>query len=540
MAFPGTFYPGTTYPAPRPAPPPPPTPLPPQVPLSQSLTVEVRDSTLARRGVILPKYLDAEVHPAHNNVGGWQLRLPAEHPMVPVLRTPGAGIIVTGPDDVLLSGPVTKPALERGVGDPLGTVTFTGVSDTVVLADALAYPEPSNPDVSTQAVAYDKRTGPAESVMHAYVNANIGPGAPADRRGPLASKLVMGPDQGRGLTVPKQARFPVLGELLHEIAVLADLGFRVVQRGNDLVFETFEIKDLTRFIRLDIENGGLSSQSVETSGPGVTRVLVAGQGEGKDRTIIERSTTTSVEGEESWGRRIERFKDQRNTDELLELQQAGDEILADEGFTSVAVKAIPADHLTMQYGKDWSVGDRITVVVDGQETTSTVTGAVILANKSGVRVGAAIGDVTGFDPATALADRVASAESRVSALERNAEAKRDGLVWEEVPILPGLGLDPYTPGQIPVITKQGNDVTFCGSLRVTTAQNLNVTWANLDEEFWPFPAPVEEPVFHLQGSSTNHWCMRVYSDGRVTAERYSTSPAPVDTWLPFYVTWKAP
>lgn len=384
------------------------------------ITVEVRDKTLKRWGMIDPDLLVLEGTVRHCGVGSWKLTLPADHELVPLLRTPGSGIIVTGPRDVLWSGPTTNPALAISADDPHGTVTITGETDDAILADALAWPTPGAA-IGAQG-GHDTRTGPAETVMLAYVNANVGPGGALTRRGLLAQKLTLAPDLGRGITVAKSARFPVLADLLTEIATVAGLGWRVVQRGEVLVFEVYQIADRSRFVRFDIANGSLSSQSVEQSPPEQTHVIVGGQNDLADRTLVERTTPASLAGMIEWGRRRERFRDQRQTDDLLELQQAGDEILAESGFTATAVKALPSDDQTMLYGVDWHEGDRVTVVVDGQETTSTVTAVSLSVGKSGVRVGADIGDTSGFDPTSSISRRVTDTETRVSQLERTAEA----------------------------------------------------------------------------------------------------------------------
>jgi hypothetical protein len=382
------------------------------------ITVEVRDKTLTRIGLIRPEELDLQVHDLHNNVGTWTLKLAAEHRLTPVLRRPGSGIIVTGPTDVLLSGPTIKPENAATATDPAGTVTFDGVDDTVLLADALAYPEPGNGDPATQKAANDERRGPVESLMHQFVNANIGPAAPPVRRdAALLSKLTMGADRGRGPVTTKSARFKVLGNLLAELAVVADLGFRVVQRGDALVFETYVVRDRTADIRLDVLNSTLAGHRVAMSPPGVTHVLVAGQQEGVNRQFVHRTNPQALAAQAAWGRRIERFVDQRNTDKVEELQQAGDEVLADEGFATLAVQVVPMEDSAMPFGTTWKVGDRVAVVVEGQELSSTVTGYVLKANADGFTLGALIGDPQGFDPQAALGRRVNNVEARVSSLE---------------------------------------------------------------------------------------------------------------------------
>lgn len=383
----------------------------------QDITVEVRDKTLARRGIIRPEELALELTDNFNNLGSWKLSLASEHPLCDTLRTPGSGIIVTGPSDVLLSGPMVSSEFASTPTDPDGTVSFAGVSDTVCLADALAYPQPSNADGASQTEAHDVRSGRVETVMHAYVNANIGPLAPAVRR---KAGLIMGSDLARGPIITQSARFPVLGNLLTEIALLGSLGFRVVQRGSNLVFETYAITDRTAFVRLDVRNGTLSGQKVGISPPGVTRAIVAGQGDLTERQFLQVDNAESIAAEADWGRRIEKFVDQRNTDDWAELQQAGDEALVDSGFTAINVQVVPMEDSQARFGKEWGLGDSLVVIVDDQELKSTVTGYVLKADREGFKLGALLGDATGFDASAALNKRVTNTETRLSNLETNS------------------------------------------------------------------------------------------------------------------------
>ncbi|MEU7905894.1 siphovirus ReqiPepy6 Gp37-like family protein [Actinoplanes sp. NPDC049118] len=386
------------------------------------ITVEVRDSGLHRIGQIRPEELDLQVQDVFNNVGTWTLRLAAEHPLAGALRTPGAGLIITGPDDVLMTGPVVEPRNEATATGTAGTVTISGVTDTVLLADVLAYPQPSNGDPTTQTIANDVRTGPAETLMHQFVNANIGPAAPIARRpaGTLLAKIAMGANGGRGPQTAKSARFPVLGNLLAELASVGNLGFRMVQRGTSIIFETYEVRDRSDLIRLDIANSTLAGHKVAISPPGVTRVLVAGQDEGVRRRFVLRTNAAAQAAEVEWGRRIEKFLDQRNTGVVAELEQAGDEALADSGFSTLAVQVVPMEDSAMPYGTTWGMGDKVAVVVEGQELATTVSGFVLKANSDGFRVGAVLGDATGFDPQAALSKRVSTVETRVSSLERSS------------------------------------------------------------------------------------------------------------------------
>lgn len=318
----------------------------------------------------------------------------------------------------LLSGPSRSPERTADRTDPQGTSTFTGTTDDVLLWHRRAYPTPGTADVAQQVVAYDVRQGIAETVMRAYVSANLGPGAPAVRK---VAQLALAADLARGTTVNVSARFDVLGELLASIATVAGLGFRIVQVGAGLEFQVYDPTDKSQLIRLDMANGSLTSQAVKRTAPTLTRAIVAGQGVGEDRTLVEVANAADEAPYGIFGR-IEGFIDQRNTDDQLELTQSGQEAIL-EGASGLAVQAIPGDDQTMAYPQDWGLGDVLGLVVDDTEATAQVTGVTILINASvGVRVGASIGDVQGWDPQAPIRRELKAQDERVSNLERNLEA----------------------------------------------------------------------------------------------------------------------
>lgn len=392
------------------------------------IRVEVsRNSDLAILGQIMPGDLDLKLSRRHLNVGWWELRLPASHELAGVLRQPGARIIVHGPGDVLLSGYMTSAVVKRGPNALGGILTVKGVDDNALLAGAKCWPEPANGDPASQSVAYHNVAGPAETVMRTLVGANIGPSAPASRRTGLRSKLVLqATDLARGANSPKSLRFHNLGEALADIAMVAGLGFRVVQRGQQLVFEVTQQVDRHLDVVFTIQNDRLSSQEVALGAPGVTRVIVAGQGEGADRTILQRTSTESQAAEAAWGIVTEDFMDQRHTDDLLELQQAGDKRLTEAGMTMVAVRSVAGNQLSNGWGDGWDLGDVVSVEVEGTAPVSVITAATLVINADGVRLGVELGDPSGFDQLTSQGNAQRTLDSRLARLEANAETVGGG------------------------------------------------------------------------------------------------------------------
>lgn len=387
--------------------------------LIRDIIAEVRDSSLARIGVIMAEDLvGLEAVLRFNAVGGWKLNLRADHPLVDVLRAPGSGIIISGPTGVLLSGSTVTAKNVKTSDDPTGVWEIQGTDDSAVLGQRVAYPSPASDELSVQG-DYDVRSGKAESVAKAYVDANLGPSAPLSRRVP---GLIVEADSARGLTVTGRARYDQLSLLLSQVLATSELGFTIEQADSNLVFKVFAPVDRSSSIRMDIDNNRLTKSEYSYSRPQATRVIVAGQGQGAERTLVERYSHESVSAESAWNTRIEVFKDQRNTNDVAELEQAGDELLAERGLTIESVSVTPADDETMAYGIDWGLGDKVSVVVGDTQVSEVVTEVAIVVTEEGVKVGATVGN-----PVSAAANDVesqviatqSSQDERISNLERN-------------------------------------------------------------------------------------------------------------------------
>lgn len=379
------------------------------------LTVEVRDINLARVGQIPLKYLAGfEATLRFNNVGNWSISLPSDQPMAEALRQPGAGLIVTGPDGVLLSGPTASATLDKTKDDPEGVWLISGVDDSVILADRLAYPDPTvaNPALST--VANDDRTGKASTIMCAYVDNNIGVSAVSARR--IAS-LIASVDPVAGSTLTGSPRFTILGELLTNLASIDGLGFDVKQVGSALQFSVFQPVDRSAYIRMDIANNTLSKAEYGYASPEATRAIVGGTGVGTERTLLEVVSASATAAESAWGRRIERFVDQNNESDPVVLAQKGAEELAKSGKTFTSVDIVPSSDLTMRYGNDWNLGDKVGVTIGNQAVAATVTTVAIRIDSDGLRIGATVGEPTGLDYEALVARKQTQTVQRVNALE---------------------------------------------------------------------------------------------------------------------------
>jgi len=356
------------------------------------LLVEVRDANYNRVGQITSQYLVGFTAVLrYNAISTWSLSIPSDHPLQPSLTTPGAGIIVTLLGQTLFSGPVTWIQTIQTIEIPEGVTQVTGLDDSVLLRDRLAYPTPTTADVTLQTSAYDVRTGAAETVMKAYVNYNMGSLAPSARKiAVLDTEL----DYGRGSTVKGSARFDVLYELLQQMADASTtaIGFDIVQSGTRLKFQCYAPTDRSKTVRLDIYNNRVTETTYSLAQPKTTRAIVGGSGDAAARVFLERSSTTSLAAETSWGRRIETFVDSRDTSDSTALATAGDSVLGTDGKAQITANVKPTDDSTMLFGKDWYLGDTVTVVVGSYELAAVVTEMGISIDEDGIRLYGTVGE----------------------------------------------------------------------------------------------------------------------------------------------------
>ena len=422
------------------------------------LTLEVRNANRQRVGQLVgADIVGAQFILRFNNVGSWRFAIPATSNLVDQLREPGYGIILTGPNGVLMSGPVLSAKLVQSQNDPEGRWEIEGADDSLILQERLAYPDPAEANVSAQSQGNDIRVGAAETVVKGYVNANLVSG-PVVRRSP---GLSVAADLSRGDTVRGNARFANLQELVYDLAQSGGIGYDIRQSNLSLVFDVYEPVDRSAEVRLDITNNRLTSSEYAYAAPMLTRAIVGGAGESLNRLFREVNTTESNEAEVSWGRRIEQFIDDRGTEELDTLDQKGLEVLVDEGKTRVTMSVTPSDNLTMLYGVDWGLGDTVTVVVNDIEATAVVYEVGLSIQSDGVYLAATVGNPTPLE-----------FESRMTAAQNDHENRISNLERHEV--LPAIGQISRTTAGTVTITTAGTYVTtgLSGDFDTSTANGF--------------------------------------------------------------------
>jgi len=406
---------------------------------AEDIVVEVRDETYNKVGQIISRDIASlSIIVKYNSTGTWSIVLPHDHHLVDALRTPGSGLVVNGPNGVIISGPTSYVKKIADLDNPNGFWEVNGVDDSIILFETLAYPYPESDDVNNQLTAYDTRVGVGETIMKEYVSNNIGPDAVVSRKIP---NLLIETDAELGEVTTYSSRFDNLQKVLDAIASVNDLGYTLVQEGDDLVFKVYQPIDRTATVKMDIENGHLESIEYVYKSPEVTRVVVGGDGAAEQRTFLEVTTATSLAAETEWNRRIELFVDASSAQNNAEMRRKGREYLAEGGKTITTTTVTPTETSNMEYAKDWFLGDSVSIVVNNDLITNVVKEVAIILNEDGVSVKATIGEIIEEDIEAQLISNQKKHDKRLDNLERNKEkgatSSRESVVFATPTLTPG-------------------------------------------------------------------------------------------------------
>lgn len=378
---------------------------------AEDVVVEVRDKDLVRRAVLSDADLaGAEFVAARNGVGSWEVKLSGsldgvEHEAAWWLRQEGSGIVAQLGSRTF-SGSCESRKRTVSAAQPEGLWTFSGVTDTAVLAREFAFPDPAWAATAQTTRANDTRTDEAETLLHAYVGANIGPGS-------LRARVTLGPDLARGPVRKESPRFDNLLELCQKIAG-TDICFDIVQDGAALKFVTWAPADRSVEVSLDVDSGGLSRFEYQMEAPTVTRAIVLGGGEGTARKVRLVTLPSPMAVEAVYGARTVVI-DQRQTTDNAELDQAGLDAIT-EGMAVTSSAAVPTDDLL----DDLLPGDLVSVV-DGDDVWKVPLETLPVVIADGVLVGGTVGDPIGDDNSAVVAAmlrRQRQLGSRLARLER--------------------------------------------------------------------------------------------------------------------------
>ncbi|MET9848863.1 siphovirus ReqiPepy6 Gp37-like family protein [Streptomyces ossamyceticus] len=333
------------------------------------ITVQVRDANLDIIGVV-DDFTSLTMTPRFNAVGAFVLNISVDSPKAALL-VPGNGLVIRRGADVLMSGPIREPNWSRSDSDGgSGTLTVNGVDDMTILAGTTCWPNPTAAVGSQTDPVYKIAGVAAETAMRSLVNLNIGPGAQAARK---ISNLTLAADGGNGPTIRKQlTQFENLLTVLQDIAKTAGLGFRIVQVSGNLQFQVYEPADLSASAKFSFGLGNLTDASYSVTAPTCTKAVVVAGGNTSARVV---SVTTRADPAFP-GPWIEQFVDKTDVDSTAvdltdQIAQAADEALT-SGAAQGNLSMTPIDTPLLQFGRDYTVGDRVSCQVRDDFITDVV------------------------------------------------------------------------------------------------------------------------------------------------------------------------
>jgi hypothetical protein len=313
---------------------------------------------------------------------------------------PGCGIVVERDAVQQFSGMVgSSRKVEWSASAGVATITVQCLGDDQHLADRVVYPSPAL-DPTAQTADYWLYTGLASTAMWRLINEQAGPGAQTARRVPT---LVMGADPATGVSRLWSAQFTPLLDTLTAWGVVssADLGIRVVTTTDGLRADIYAPRDVSAGVRFSASLSNLTGWDYEQTPPSATYAISAGQGALHNRA--RRVASSASAADLAWGRRVESYVDQQDESDAAKLQQAALDAVA-QGIGTVALSVTVADTPAAAYGRDWNLGDRVTVSV-GLPAAPTAAIVTDLVREVGFTVDAA--GVEAITPAVGTSDAAA-------------------------------------------------------------------------------------------------------------------------------------
>lgn len=343
------------------------------------VTIEGHDGNLVPLGPLDFETLDALLY--YNGVGSWVLSLPYSDSVWDLVRTPDFGITVNWGGYFRFGGKCESPGFQDSVPGAAAATTIqsgafivlAGADYLAPVANRIAYPAPASAWSAQASSSADAVSSVAlETAIKHFVNNNIGPGALAGRK---LTQITMATDQARGGTVSYSARFAsgvdlgLLDIIRTLVATGGPMGISVTDNGaGHLVFDCYVPRDLTHVAWFSRDLGNLVSLSIQLTDPTCTNALVQGQS-----AFVE---VTGTGSSDPWTR-VEQYVDQTSETSSAQLSQEGQKTVAD-GAPGPQLSATAIDIPALTFGRDYNLGDTVTVEARPGDTYSDIVSQVEL------------------------------------------------------------------------------------------------------------------------------------------------------------------
>ncbi|MGW2864296.1 siphovirus ReqiPepy6 Gp37-like family protein [Streptomyces sp. NPDC001205] len=372
-----------------------------------------------------------------NQPGSWQMLVRVGTPHERLLKQ-GRGIVIyqDGVSDPIFSGGIDSFEKYWTVEQhtAMGSVFVGGKCDNQIPFNYLAFPSVSGEGtdamklrpITNQWEGIDRRPAGGVVGQAMWVECDLAFGARAlpDRALP---GVVVGRNPVLGDAITDTLRYDNLGTKFGDWLQDKQTGFRFLYNpaSQKIELKITNCRDLAATIRFSPELGNIKQYTWQLKAPTVTRAIVACQGEGKDRYIYQ---ATDADAEKAWGCVVEQFIDRRDiplktvdgrvelatrinedkTEDIgtgpdgkpwsgktpaeqksaalkhyIEAVQEAARGALKQGEKSGHFQVYPVDTPQCMYGRDYVVGDIVTVEADGQTITDKVNEVTITVDDGG-------------------------------------------------------------------------------------------------------------------------------------------------------------
>jgi hypothetical protein len=334
--------------------------------------------------------------PRWNRVGTGALVIDHDDPQAEVLTANGSRLGVRyryDPADPsatmhVMTGAIQERELKGDLGKRLRA--FTVADDSDLFDYLLGWPNPTGTETQQgDDEVYDTRTGPAETVLKAFVSANLS-------HHPSRLPIVVPASLGRGASISASLRFHPLRDRLWPAVDAAGITVSVRQDAATLRLEV-DVPDVYPETLTEASGVVAPDSELALTPPTCTRALVLGQGEGLARQVVlvapGGSRTTRTPLEQEWGMIREVVIDARDTNDPAVLAVRGAQAIA-EGAPQAKGTVRLSETEDFRYGVAVNLGTTVTVELNGQPAITDRVREVTLAwdAESGLSVTPAIGD----------------------------------------------------------------------------------------------------------------------------------------------------
>lgn len=347
--------------------------------------VEILDSNLVKQGVIQFATLTATLY--YNAVGTWSMVVPYTDFLWNIMMSGDFFVNINWRGLFNFGGKCENPGYTDSIpgGTGGGTsgptqgpyITLAGADYLALLANRIVYPTPSAAWSAQTAAGADAISGMhLESAIKHYVNNNVGPAALASRRVALLS---LATDQGRGSTISYSAKFgsgvdlnlfDIIRALIAQSGNGNAMGVSITRNPSthSLTFDCYVPRNLAGLAWFSRELGNLTAINFNLTDPTCTDALVQGSG----TNFIQQTAT----GKTQWNQ-TEQFNDSSSETVVANLQTTAQTALL-SGAAGPTLSATLVDTPFLTYGRDYGLGDIVTIEVRPGNTYSDVITSVTL------------------------------------------------------------------------------------------------------------------------------------------------------------------